>query len=63
IITGVVGAMLTPAFARAQVNIEEVVRQKVQPILPKNGMGGGVAVAVRMDGKTSFFNYGFANNA
>ena len=63
IITGVVGAMLTPAFARAQVNIEDVVRQKVQPILPKNGTGGGVAVAVRMDGKTSFFNYGFANNA
>jgi beta-lactamase class C len=31
--------------------------------LPKNGQGGGVAVAVRMDGKTSFFNYGMANNA
>ena len=52
IITGVVGAMLTPAFAPAQVNIEQIVRQKVQPILPKNGEGGGVAVAVRMDGKT-----------
>src|SRR5256885_3245077 len=26
-------------------------------------MGGGVAVAVRMDGRTSFFNYRFANNA
>ena len=63
IITGVVGAMLTPAFARAQVNIEEVVRQKVQPILPKNDTGGGIAVAVRMYGKTSFFDYGFANNA
>jgi beta-lactamase class C len=47
---------------RAQVNIEQIVRQKVQPILPKNGEGGGVAVAIRMDGETSFFNYGLADN-
>src|SRR4029077_13234814 len=37
--------------------------QKIQPILPKNGEGGGVAVAVRMNGKTSFFNYGMADDA
>jgi beta-lactamase class C len=58
-----IGALLTTAPARAQVNIEQIVRQKVQPILPKNGSGGGVAVAVQMNGKTQFFNYGFADNA
>jgi beta-lactamase class C len=59
----VVGALLTAGPARAQINVEQIVAQKVQPILPKNGTGGGVAVAVRIDGKTSFFNYGFANDA
>src|SRR6266513_1927177 len=59
----VIAALVIGGPADAQVNVEQIVRQKVQPILPKNGMGGGVAVAVRMDGKTSFFNYGFANNA
>ena len=58
-----IGALLTVSSAYAQVNIEQIVRQKVQPILPKNGNGGGVAIAVRMDGKTSFFNYGMADNA
>ncbi len=59
----IIGVPLIAAPARAQVNIEQIVRQKVQAILPKNGEGGGVAVAVRMDGKTQFFNYGFADNA
>ena len=63
LVTLVIGALLAGVPARTQVNIEQIVRQKVQPILPKNGEGGGVAVAVRMNGKTSFFNYGFANNA
>jgi beta-lactamase class C len=58
-----IGALLTAAPTRAQVNIEQIVAQKVQPILPKNGEGGGVAVAVQMNGKTSFFNYGMADNA
>jgi beta-lactamase class C len=62
-IIAVIGALLITGPARAQVNIEQIVAQKVQPILPQNGKGGGVAVAVRMNGKTSFFNYGFANNA
>ena len=52
-----------PAPRPPKVNIEQIVAQKVQPILPKNESGGGVAVAVRMNGKTSFFNYGMADNA
>jgi len=56
------GAVVTAAPTPAQVNIEQIVGQKVRPILPKNG-GGGVAVAVRMDGNTTFFNYGMADNA
>src|SRR5213592_466116 len=63
VIVTVIGGLLGAGSAFAQVDIEQIVAQKVQPILPKNGEGGGVAVAVRMDGKTQFFNYGFADNA
>jgi beta-lactamase class C len=63
LIIAMIGALLASAPAHAQVNIEQIVRQKIQPILPKNGGGGGVAVAVRMNGQTSFFNYGMADNA
>ena len=64
VIGTVIGVLLTAGSTRAQeLNVEQIVRQKIQPILPKNGEGGGVAVAVRMGGKTQFFNYGFADNA
>jgi beta-lactamase class C len=63
VIAIVIGAMVTAAPARGQGNVEQIVAQKVQPILPKNSEGGGVAVAVRANGKTEFFNYGFANDA
>src|SRR5436190_7457535 len=63
IIATVFGPLITAAPSHAQINIEQIVRQKVQPILPKNGQGGGVAVAVWVNGKTSFFNYGMADNA
>src|SRR5213596_3135965 len=64
LIPTVIGVLLAAGAARAQqVNVEQIVAQKVQSILPENGKGGGVAVAVRMNGTTSFFNYGFANNA
>jgi len=56
-------ALLAAAPVRGQVNVEQIVAQKVQPILPGNGKGGGVAVAVRINGETRFFNYGFANDA
>jgi len=68
VIATVIGALLTGGSARAQlnlqqVNVEQIVAQKVQSILPENGGGGGIAVAVRMDGKTEFFNYGLADLA
>jgi beta-lactamase class C len=63
VIVTVIGGLLGAGSAFAQVNIEQIVAQKVQAILPKNVVGGGVAVAVRMGGKTSFFNYGMAYNA
>ena len=58
----VMGALLAAGSAHAQLNVEQIVSQKVQPILPKGG-GGGVAVAVRMNSNTQFFNYGMADNA
>ena len=67
VIASVIGALLTAGPAHGQlnpqqVNVEQIVAQKVQPILPGKG-GGGVAVAVRIDGKTEFFNYGLADAA
>lgn len=62
VIAAVIGTLLSSGPGRAQVNVEEIVAQKVEPILPEKG-GGGVAVAVRMDGKTEFFNYGLADLA
>jgi beta-lactamase class C len=63
IVTGtVIGGLMTVASAHAQLNVEQIVVQKIQPIVPKGG-GGGVAVAVRMNGNTQFFNYGMADNA
>ena len=58
-----IGALLATMPVRGQVNVEAIVAQKLQPILPGNGKGGGVAVAVRINGETRFFNYGFANDA
>jgi len=57
-------ALLATVSASAEVNVEQIVAEKVRPMLPEEGRGGGgVAVAVRINGKTEFFNYGFANLA
>ena len=58
-----IGALLAAVPVRGQGNVEAIVAQNVRPILPGNGKGGGVAVAVRINGETRFFNYGFANDA
>ena len=64
VIASVIGVLLTAGAAYGQqLNVEQIVAEKVKPILPEKDEGGGVAVAVRMDGKAQFFNYGFANLA
>jgi beta-lactamase class C len=56
-----IGALLAAVPGRGQGNVEAIVAQNVRPLLPQNGRGGGVAVAVRINGNTQVFNYGFAN--
>jgi beta-lactamase class C len=53
-----------PSVTRAQspTSVDQIVAQKVQPMLPDDG-SGGVAVGVRIDRKTSFFNFGIADRA
>ena len=58
-----IGALLAALPVRGQGDVEAIVAQNIRPILPANGKGGGVAVAVRINGETRFFNYGFANDA
>ena len=59
----VLSAMLTAASAAApDIDVERVVARHVGDILPANSVGG-VAVAVRLDGRTLFFNYGQADSA
>ena len=50
------------AHAQSPTSVDQIVAQTVQPMLPDDG-SGGVAVAVRIDGKTAFFNFGTADRA
>jgi len=54
----------TVAVARAQTDgdVERIVSRHVNAILPANG-AGGAAVALRIEGRTIFFNYGWADHA
>ena len=56
-----IGALNAVVPVHGQGNVEAIIAQNVRSLLPQNGGGGGVAVAVRMNGKTQFFNYGFGN--
>src|SRR5262245_66388817 len=50
------------AATGADRDAERIVARQVQSIVPLDG-AGGVAVALRLDGRTSFFNYGCADRA
>jgi beta-lactamase class C len=50
------------AAAAADRQVERIVTRHVRSIVPADG-GGGVAVALRIEGRTLFFNYGWADRA
>src|SRR5882724_5329240 len=43
--------------------VERTVARHVRSIVPPDGTGGVVAVALRIEGQTLFFNYGWADRA
>ena len=51
VVPSLIALVLSGIRAAAQEpNLDQIISQKIQPIVPKNGEGGGVAVAVRMNG-------------
>jgi beta-lactamase class C len=63
VMTAALAAATLPAATAARADdaeVERIVRQHVQPMLIA---AGGMAVAVHMDGRTLFFNYGMADVA
>ena len=58
------GALAGPGDGHAQAanDLGQTVSRHVQELLPDNNLGG-VAVALRVNGKTSFYNYGRADAA
>jgi beta-lactamase class C len=52
-------ALIAAPAAGADAQIEQTVARQVRAILPTDG-AGGVAVALRIEGRTFFFNYGWA---
>jgi beta-lactamase class C len=61
IATSILALIAAPA-AGAEREIERAVARHVRSIVPADG-GGGVAVALRIGGRTLFFNYGWADRA
>jgi beta-lactamase class C len=60
--SALVAAPFEGARAMTDGEVERLVAQDIKPIVPADG-AGGAAVAVRIDGRTMFFNYGFADLA
>ena len=61
-IAALVAGASAPSRAETVCEIEEIVARQIHTILPP-GEAGGIAVAVRIDGRTLFFNYGLADVA
>ncbi len=62
LIGGLSIAVTAKANAGPDGDITKIVDQQIRAVLPKAGPGGA-AVAIRMDGRTLFFNYGMADPA
>src|SRR5207247_3788001 len=61
IVASIMAIIAAPA-AGADAQIESTVARHVGAIVPADG-AGGVAVALRFEGRTRFFNYGWADRA
>jgi beta-lactamase class C len=55
-------ALASPARMGMRADVRSLIGRDIDPMIAANG-AGGVAVAVRMNGRTLFFNYGFADQA
>src|SRR5262245_707826 len=62
LISALIAATAAVAQAASDAEVERLVARELKPIVPADG-AGGVAVAVRIAGRTLFFNYGFADLA
>jgi len=61
--TGLVFSTGTLASALTDRQVHDTVVDEIDEALPDDGRPGGAAVAVRIDGRTLFFNFGTANGA
>jgi beta-lactamase class C len=55
-------ALIAAPAAGADAQIERTIARQVRAIVPADG-AGGVAVALRIEGRTLFFNYGWADHS
>jgi beta-lactamase class C len=55
-------ALASPVRLSMQADLRSLIGRDIDPMVAANG-AGGVAVAVRMNGRTVFFNYGLADQA
>ena len=62
LISALIAAPAAVSPAATDGEVERLVARELKPILSADG-AGGAAVAVRIDGRTLFFNYGFADLA
>ena len=58
-----IGALLAACQCAARRTLKRLSRKIFDRFCRETGKPGGVAVAVRINGETRFFNYGFANDA
>jgi beta-lactamase class C len=60
VIAASIMALIVAPAAGAERQVERIVARHVQSIVPPDG-AGGLAVAMRIEGRTLFFNYGWAD--
>src|SRR5438270_769748 len=60
LVAALIAAWSTPSHAVTDGEVRQVVAREIKDVLPSDRIGGA-AVAVRIDGRTLFFNFGWAD--